>query len=57
MVRSRLSETQDRQRSVRSALKDAVDEARRRRTLVRRALVGLSGALIVLGVLLLGAAR
>jgi hypothetical protein len=43
-------------RSARSALQDAADEARRRRRLLRWALIGL-GALAVLGALLLGSPR
>jgi hypothetical protein len=54
MARSRSSRTKDGQRSIRSALKDAADEAQRRRRLVRGALISLSGALILLGSLLLG---
>jgi len=44
-------------RSVRSDLQDAVNEARRRRRLLRWALIGLGGALAVLGALLLGSPR
>jgi hypothetical protein len=44
-------------RSVRSALQDAANEARRRRRLLRWALIGLGGALAVLGALLLGSPR
>jgi hypothetical protein len=43
--------------SVRSALQDAANEARRRRRLLRWALIGLGGALAVLGALLLGSPR
>jgi hypothetical protein len=54
MYRSRRSGAEDDQRSIRSALKDAVEEARRRRRLVRWALIGVSGALILLGLLVFG---
>jgi hypothetical protein len=53
MHRSRSSGTKDSPASIRSALKDAVDQARRRRKLVRGALIGASGALILLGLLVL----
>jgi exopolyphosphatase/pppGpp-phosphohydrolase len=45
------------QRSIRSALEDAADEVQRRRRLVRRALIGVSGALVALAALLLGGPR
>jgi hypothetical protein len=54
MLRSRSSQTKESERSIRSALEDAVEEVRRRRRLVRGALIGLSGALILVGALLLG---
>jgi hypothetical protein len=44
-------------RSVRSDLQDAANEARRRRRLLRRALIGLGSTLAVLGALLLGSPR
>jgi hypothetical protein len=54
MLRSRSSKAKESERSIRSALEDAVEEVRRRRRLVRGALIGLSGALILVGALLLG---
>ena len=56
MNRSRPSQ-RDVQPSIRSAVKDAADEMRRRRRLVRGALLGLSGALVLLGLLVLDGAR
>ena len=55
MVRSSTSAVADRDRPIRSALQDAADEARRRRRLVRWALIGLAVALLLVGLLLLNA--
>src|SRR2546423_13673097 len=57
MHRSRSARPKGSQRSVRSALEDAADEVQRRRRLVRRALVGVGGALMALAALLLGGPR
>jgi len=57
MLRRRWSHTKGSERSIRSALKDAVDEAERRRRLVRGALLGLGCALIPLALLLLHGPR
>ena len=52
MVRSSTSAVADGDRPIRSALQDAADEARRRRRLVRWALIGLAVALLLVGLLL-----
>jgi hypothetical protein len=57
MLCSRSARAKGSQRSVRSALEDAADEVQRRRRLIRRALMGVSGALIALAALLLGGPR
>jgi exopolyphosphatase/pppGpp-phosphohydrolase len=54
---SRCSGAKGNQRSIRSALEDAADEVQRRRRLVRRALIGVSGTLIAVATLLLGGPR
>jgi hypothetical protein len=56
MARSRSPSTSDGSRSIRSALENAADEARRRRRLLRWALIGLGAALVVCGLLMLGGA-
>ena len=55
MVRSSSPDIEDGARPIRSALQDAADEARRRRRLVRWALIGLAVALLLVGLLLLNA--
>jgi exopolyphosphatase/pppGpp-phosphohydrolase len=54
---SRRSGAKGNQLSLRSALEDAADEVQRRRRLVRRALIGVSGTLIALATLLLAGPR
>jgi len=55
MTRSSTPDIEDGDGRIRSALQGAADEARRRRRLVRWALVGLAGALPLVGLLLLDA--
>ena len=57
MMRSSETASNEAERSIRSVLEAAADEAQRRRRLVRTALAGLGGVLVGVGVILLGALR